>query len=77
MEGLKPDNSPCAFILGGQGASGKGLLSYHIAHNYSTVDFLNINGDDFRVYHPDWTTSKQHLLIPGKPKSFLPSLRKD
>lgn len=58
MEGLKPDNSPCAFILGGQGASGKGLLSYHIAHNYSTVDFLNINGDDFRVYHPDWNNLK-------------------
>lgn len=46
-----PDSHPTAFILGGQGASGKSLLSQKLYEMFA-LPFLFINGDDYRAYHP-------------------------
>lgn len=43
---------PRAIILGGQPGSGKSYLS--ALFEEINKDFLVINGDDFRGYHPDW-----------------------
>ena len=47
------DGKPIAYILGGQGASGKSDLINLIDSKYSNRQFLIINGDDYRAFHPD------------------------
>jgi hypothetical protein len=51
--GLTPDKSPVAVILGGQPASGKGALINHIERDFPKKNFLVVNGDIYRVYHPN------------------------
>ena len=52
-----PVENPTAFILGGQGASGKSLLAQRIGRMYDSP-FLFINGDDYRIFHPQ----HEHLI---------------
>ena len=44
--------NPVCILLGGQPASGKSYLTA-IAEKSRNIKFLKVNGDDFRVYHPD------------------------
>lgn len=49
----QPSNSPTVYILGGQPSSGKSSLVSKISA--SGVDFLVINGDEYRKYHPNYS----------------------
>ncbi len=46
------DKQPLAIVLGGQPASGKTGLFYYIHQVNSEIDFVEINGDEYRQYHP-------------------------
>lgn len=59
LYGISADNCPKAFILGGQGAVGKGNINRKIIEQYPDCDFLEINGDNYRVEHPDYDVLKK------------------
>lgn len=44
-------NEKCTIILGGQPGAGK---SSYYANNNKIADYVKIDGDTFRVYHPDY-----------------------
>lgn len=50
--GLIPQEKPIAFILGGQPASGKSGLAKAILRQFPDKDFLFVNGDIYREFHP-------------------------
>jgi hypothetical protein len=52
LKGLHPADNPVAILLGGQSASGKSRLTTRAQENHPGKDFLIINGDKLRVYHP-------------------------
>jgi adenylate kinase family enzyme len=45
---------PVACILGGQSSSGKSYLTKVIENKSKGIDFMMINGDLFRVFHPEY-----------------------
>ena len=49
VAGMTPDNDRCTIILGGQPGAGKSTF-YEMKDDL--LDFIPINGDDFRKYHP-------------------------
>jgi len=51
--GLKTQEKPIAFILGGQPASGKSGLAKAILRQFPDKDFLFVNGDIYREFHPE------------------------
>ena len=52
---LSPSPNPVAFLLGGQGACGKGGLTNCIQKNNNfDKDFFSINGDLYRKEHPQY-----------------------
>ena len=69
--------NPVAYIFGGQPAVGKSNLEKKI--DLSICNILSINGDNYRVYHPDFISlTEQNLhpsddfllsLLPGQQKS--------
>ena len=53
FDNAKTEKQPIAIILGGQPASGKTQLFAHIENNiYPDKQFVIINGDEYRAYHP-------------------------
>jgi len=52
LSGLKSQENPIAFILGGQPASGKSGLAKAILRQFPDKDFLFVNGDIYREFHP-------------------------
>jgi hypothetical protein len=64
LRGLTPCELPVAIILGGQPASGKSQLTLRAQENHPNVDFLIVNGDLFRVHHP------QHKSLIKDPSSY-------
>lgn len=54
LRGLISQDSPIAFILGGQPASGKSKLANSILAKYPDKNFLFVNGDVYREFHPDY-----------------------
>ncbi len=59
LYGISAATHPKAFILGGQGAVGKGSINRRIIEQYPDCDFLEINGDNYRVEHPDYDVLKK------------------
>ncbi len=55
---LSVSSNPKAILLGGQGAVGKSYLVDIIKKENDGCEFLSINGDDFRIFHPDF-----HVLV--------------
>jgi len=51
-----PDIHPCGILLGGQGAVGKGQLNLWAERLYPERQFLAINGDNYRAWHPKFDT---------------------
>lgn len=62
LSGITTDLCPKAFILGGQGAVGKGNINRRVIEKYPDCDFLEINGDNYRVEHPDYDVLKNDEL---------------
>jgi Ni2+-binding GTPase involved in maturation of urease and hydrogenase len=54
LRGLTRNEAPIAIILGGQPASGKSQLTLSAQENHPNVKFLIVNGDLFRVHHPQY-----------------------
>lgn len=54
LSGTQPATTPTVYILGGQPSSGKSSLGAKITA--SGVDFLVVNGDEYRRYHPSYKT---------------------
>jgi len=52
LKGITPSSEPHCILLGGQPAAGKSYLNLVAVNNYNT-DFLQVNGDGYRKYHPD------------------------
>jgi hypothetical protein len=52
-----PSAFPVAVLLGGQPACGKTRLADVAERKYSNTEFLKVNGDDYRKYHPE------HLIL--------------
>ncbi|MCM1183722.1 MAG: zeta toxin family protein [Roseburia sp.] len=50
-EGQAPAKQRCTYILGGQPGAGK---TSFFRENPETEDYIAINGDDYRVYHPNY-----------------------
>jgi hypothetical protein len=63
LEGMKPDPSPVAIILGGQPAAGKSALMNRARNVFSSRHFLLVNGDSYRVYHPDSDLIIKHDIL--------------
>lgn len=62
---LFPSKNPVAFLLGGQGASGKGGLTGRIQENNDFEEgFFSINGDLYRKQHP------RHEELSKNPETY-------
>jgi hypothetical protein len=51
---FSPDKNPVIAILGGQSASGKGNMSILFEKRFPEKQFFTINGDLYRLYHPNY-----------------------
>ncbi len=67
----KADGQPIAMQLGGQPASGKGKLIRYLSTGPDT-DFVIINGDEYREYHPRYKEIQAYygLDAPEKTQPF-------
>jgi hypothetical protein len=71
LANLYPSNNPIAIILGGQPASGKGSLFAFSKREYKGSTFLEVNGDVFRQFHPDFDVlMKDHISFSSKTQIF-------
>ncbi|GHT02211.1 hypothetical protein FACS189440_09720 [Bacteroidia bacterium] len=52
LRNLTSSETPIAIILGGQPAAGKSQLTLRAQENHPNKKFLIVNGDLFRLYHP-------------------------
>lgn len=71
----KAEGQPKATLLGGQPASGKTKLIRHLKAN-SRTDFVVINGDEYREYHPSYKQIQAYygLEAPNKTQEFSNTL---
>lgn len=53
LRNLTSQNTPIAFILGGQPASGKSKLAKEFTSKFSNNNILFVNGDIYREFHPN------------------------
>ena len=67
---------PCAIILGGQPACGKSTLINVAKKDHPNLDFLTVNGDLYREFHPEKDKLiKVNTLL--KPRFFLAFLQRN
>ena len=52
MKFCSSSSNPICILLGGQPAAGKSYLTF-IAEKDWGIKFLKVNGDEYRIYHPD------------------------
>ena len=71
----KAEGQPKAILLGGQPASGKTKLIRYLKAN-SRTDFVVINGDEYREYHPSYKQIQAYygLEAPNKTQEFSNTL---
>ncbi len=60
LKKLEPQKHPKAFILGGQPACGKGGLALKIEEQNPNDRFLFVNGDNYRIHHPNFRELKNN-----------------
>jgi len=63
LKSYPSSENPVAVFTGGQAASGKGMIPELIENENQNIKFLKINGDDFRVFHPDFDKLKKDVLL--------------
>lgn len=54
LDGLQKSGHPVAVLFGGQAACGKSALISKANELYPNTSFLNIDGDQYRIFHPDY-----------------------
>ena len=59
--GIPSDTMPVGVLLGGQGAVGKGQLNLWAEKLYESHQFLAINGDNYRIWHPDFNDLRKNI----------------
>lgn len=65
LSNIQPSDSPTVFLFGGQGAVGKGSLILKVKENNpSKKHIFSINGDNYRVEHP------QHKELASNPETY-------
>jgi adenylate kinase family enzyme len=62
LDGLIPVQHPVAILLGGQPASGKSQLAVEAEENQKGLNFLKINGDLYREFHPQYKKLTQDIF---------------
>lgn len=60
LKKLEKQDNPKAIILGGQPACGKGGLVPKIEKEYPNDRFLIVNGDNYRIHHPNFKELKNN-----------------
>lgn len=55
------DKHPFGILLGGQGAVGKGQLNLWAERLYPENTFLAINGDNYRIWHPNFNELRKDV----------------
>lgn len=68
---------PIAIILGGQPACGKSTLINVAKKDHPNLDFLTVNGDLYRQFHPNKELIKDPIKYPIETQIFLAFLQKD
>lgn len=63
---IPSDKNPICILLGGQGAVGKGQLNLRAEKMYSEKKFLPINGDNYRLWHPDFEVLSHDIFNYAK-----------
>lgn len=58
---LFADKHPLGILLGGQGAVGKGRLNLWAEQLYHENVFLAINGDNYRIWHPNFKELRKDI----------------
>ena len=58
---ISSDEHPLGILLGGQGAVGKGQLNLWAERFYPENTFLTINGDNYRIWHPDFDKLRKDI----------------
>lgn len=61
LMGIPTDAIPVGVLLGGQGAVGKGQLNLWAEKIYDTHQFLAINGDNYRMWHPEFDALRKDI----------------
>ena len=61
LMGIPSDTMPVGVLLGGQGAVGKGQLNLWAEKLYESHQFLAINGDNYRIWHPDFNDLRKNI----------------
>ena len=69
--GLKSDKNPTAFILGRQPASRKSNLATIIKREVFDKNFLVVNGDIYREFHPKYNTLNNFLISSRKKPNYF------
>ena len=68
---IQPSSNPVAILLGGQPASGKSKLAVKAEEEHQKETFLIINGDEYRIYHPEHDSLiKEVALYSEKTQMF-------
>jgi len=68
---IHSDNNPVAILLGGQPAAGKSSLTDRVIEDHPNKKFLIVNGDRYRVYHPEHEEIiKDSITYSEKTQSF-------
>ncbi|MBR0055634.1 MAG: zeta toxin family protein [Bacteroidales bacterium] len=61
LRGISSDEHPVGILLGGQGAVGKGQLNIWAEKLYTHTRFLAINGDNYRLWHPNFNELRKDI----------------
>lgn len=61
LRGISSDEHPVGILLGGQGAVGKGQLNIWAEKLYAQKRFLAINGDNYRLWHPNFNELRKDI----------------
>ncbi len=71
---IKSQNNPKAILLGGQPACGKGGLVSKIEQMYPNRMFLIINGDNYRIHHPNFKELRNNEKLFSSETQILSSV---
>jgi hypothetical protein len=66
LDGLQKTDHPVAVLFGGQAACGKSSLISKANEMFPGMSFLNIDGDQYRIFHPEYKILTQDIYSFSK-----------